>query len=326
MSIQEQRSILIAEVLAVAFMGAVAAAAHRTGVNLLLFPELAALSHDVLTRPRGKWASQPWRMILTPTLAAVVGLFVTRHAHYGVVPLLLIVLAGLAIIHLLRSAIGPALSAGILPMVLGERHWMYPVAIGIGLSALVLLLGIWKRYGYRMPPVPEEAEEDGIDDVLETEPRDRFWLLSLLAFVLILAAAGEITGLRFILFPPLVVMAYEILGHPELPGWMERPALFPVACFLTAWTGLLACQYFEKPVGGVIVTVAASIVLLRIFRMHMPPALAVGLLPFVMTEPKIWYPVSVGIGTTTLSLWMPALRYLRKNLSNVRERADVRNS
>jgi hypothetical protein len=40
---------LAGELLVITFMGLVAAAAHRTGVTLLLFPELAALSHDVLT-------------------------------------------------------------------------------------------------------------------------------------------------------------------------------------------------------------------------------------------------------------------------------------
>jgi hypothetical protein len=40
-----------AEVLAIAFMGGVALAANKTGLSLLLFPELDALSHDVLTRP-----------------------------------------------------------------------------------------------------------------------------------------------------------------------------------------------------------------------------------------------------------------------------------
>jgi hypothetical protein len=48
----------LAEVLVVSYMGAIGLAAHLTGIYLLLFPELAALSHDVMTRPQGKWASQ----------------------------------------------------------------------------------------------------------------------------------------------------------------------------------------------------------------------------------------------------------------------------
>jgi hypothetical protein len=320
---KHQRVILTAELLAVCFMGAVAAAAHRTGVNLLLFPELAALSHDVLTRPRGKWASQPVRMILTPTLTAIAGLFITRHAHYGAIPVLLIVLASLFIIRLLRSTIAPAISAGVLPMVLDERHWMYPVAICIGLVGLVAILKIWQRYSSSIGPEPEDVE-DKIIDALEADSTDRYWFVTLLTFVLVLAVIGQFTGLRFILFPPLIVMAYEIFGHPELPGWMERPALFPLVCFLTASVGLLACKGFEGGSLGVVVTVVASILLLRVFRVHMPPALAVGVLPFVIGEPDLWYPVSVGIGTIALTLWFLGRGHDRKFLKNSKTKSLTR--
>ena len=173
-------------------------------MRLLLFPELAALSHDVLTRPQGKWASQPLRLILTPpTLTAVAGLLVTQHAHYGAIPVLLIVLANLAVIRLLRSAIEPALSAGVLPMVLDERHWMYPVAIFTGLTGLVLLLWTWQRCGASTDAVEERPKEASIDAALEANPGNRLWLLHLVGFVLVLSVAGQWTGLRFILFPPL---------------------------------------------------------------------------------------------------------------------------
>lgn len=308
------RSSVTAEIMAICFMGAVAAAAHRTGVTLLLFPELAALSHDVLTRPRGMWARQPLRIIVTPTAAALVGLLITRQASYGVVPLLLIVIATLAIIRVLRSAIGPALSAGALPMVLGERHWTYPLAIAVGLGGLVLLLLLWSTFIHRMHINPENTGGDAVDDVMESQSRSRLWLVGLLAFVALATGLGEVTGLRLILFPPLVVMAYEIIGHPELPDWITSPALFPVACLLTAAAGFLACRYFANPVIGVAIAVAASIGILRIFQMRMPPALAISLLPFVIKAPNVWYPVSIGIGSTMLAVWFFASRHLRNTL------------
>jgi hypothetical protein len=55
-------------------------------------------------------------------VTAVVGLLVTRHAHYGAIPVLLIVLACLAIIRLLHSSIGP-------------DGW-YPVSVALGTSTL----------------------------------------------------------------------------------------------------------------------------------------------------------------------------------------------
>src|SRR5258708_1645153 len=175
----------LAEVLVVSYMGIIAFAAHLTGIYLLLFPELAALSHDALTRPQGKWASQPWRIVLTPTSTAIVGLFVTRHESYGAISVTLIVTASLLIIKLLGSAIGPAISAGALPMVLNERSWMYPAAIFVGLVGLVATLWIWRRYGPPLDaPSNDSANDSRVIDALETYPHNRFWVVTLLTFVL----------------------------------------------------------------------------------------------------------------------------------------------
>jgi uncharacterized membrane protein len=163
----------LAEVLVVSYMGIIACAAHLTGIYLLLFPELAALSHDVTTRPRGRWASQPWRLILTPTLTGTLGLFIARHVSYSAIAMAMMVLASLLIIKLLRSAIGPAISAGVLPMVLNERNWIYPAAIFMGLVGLVATMWIWRRYG---PDTLSNGSTNHsrVIDALETYPRDRF--------------------------------------------------------------------------------------------------------------------------------------------------------
>jgi hypothetical protein len=314
---------LVAEALAVTYMGVIAYAAHISGIYLLLFPELAALSHDVITRPRGKWASQPWRMILTPTLTAILGLFLSRHVSYGAIAIAAVALGSLLIIKLLRSAISPAISAGVLPIVLDERSWVYPAAIFAGLVGLVLLLLLWRRYGPRADhPSTNEAENFRLVDALETESHDRFWVITLLAFVLVLGIFAEHTGLRFLLFPPLVVMAYEVFGHPEVPGWMARPALFPLVCFLTASIGLVMRLVFHPGFVGVALTMICSIGILRVFKVHMPPALAVGILPFMITTPNFWYPISVGIGTVALMVcfW---IRAYSQRFSTSNESADI---
>jgi hypothetical protein len=312
----------VPELLAVLFMGIVAFAAHASGLSLLLFPELAALSHDVLTRPRGRWASQPWLLIVTPTVTAIFGTFITRHAPYGAVAVVVLVLLSLLSIKLLRSSIGPAISAGVLPLVLGERSWIYPVAIFTDLICLVAVLLLWRRFGpHRAEASERDLQHSRIVDAPETPTPDRFWVLALIAFVLVLGIAAQSTGLRFILFPPLVVMAYEIFGHAKVPGWMARPAVFPVACLLTATTGTMAVHCFKTTMVGVAVTTLVSIGILRAFQVHMPPALAVGLIPFVMASPpNVWYPVSVALGTIALTVC--ALGYTYRRTSQ-REREAV---
>jgi hypothetical protein len=302
-----------AETLVVFYMAFVAFVAHASGVSLLLFPELAALSHDVIKRPRGRWASQPGRLILTPTATAILGIFVTRHAQYGAISVVLCVLLSLLVIKLLGSSIAPAISAGVLPMVLGERSWGYPVAIFADLMSLFAVLLLWQRFGPHRTEVSKgDIEHSTIVDALEAPGPGRFWVLTLIAFVLVLGVAAQWSGLRFLLFPPLIVMAYEIFGHAEVPRWMARPVLFPIVCLLTSATGTFAVHEFRVSFVGVAVTMAISMGILRVFRVHMPPALAVGLLPFVMVAPNVWYPVSVTLGTTALTLCAVGHGYFRR--------------
>src|SRR5262249_5228588 len=54
----------------------------------------------------------------------------------------------------------------------------------------------------------------------------------------------------------------------------------------------------RQPVDG-----RAGIAVLRVLDLHVPPALAVALLPMVMDHPTYAYPFSVGIGTLSMTLW-----------------------
>jgi hypothetical protein len=295
-------------------MGVIEFFARKTGYSLLLFPELAALSHDVFTRPRGKWASQPWRLVLTPTITACFGLFVVRHTDFNALALTLIVVVSLLVIKLLKATIAPAISAGMLSMVLAERSWIYPVGVFADLSLLALVLLVWKRYTPKNYSLSSEEEIDSkVIDELEAPPHDRLWSAALLMFVLALATLAQVSGLFFLIFPPLIVVAYELLGHPEVPGWMARPILFPLISFLTAAIGLGFCHVFHAVVVGVIVTMLCSITILKIFKVRMPPALTVGILPFVMKAPNYRYPISVLLGTIALMLYFWVYSRLRES-------------
>ena len=310
-SLKEESSSLGVEFLVVCVMGSFAFAAQLSGIAVVLFPELAALSHDVLVRPEGEWANQPMALVLAPTLTAALGLLCTRHLPYGAASILLIVVASLVVIRLLSCSMSPAISAGVLPLLLNERSWWYPIAIFIDLLLLVLVLTVRKRYSRPESSRREDrSEHSQILDELEAVPRSRFWWAALLAVVLVLGAAAQFTGLRFLLFPPLIVMGYELLGHSHVPGWIKRPALLPVICLVTAGIGLIAKQAIHPSFLAVMVTVACSVIVLGIFDLRMPPALAIGVLPFVIRDPDYRYPLSVFLGTTALTLAYSGYRRL----------------
>ena len=207
----------------------------------------------------------------------------------------------LLLIALLKSNIAPAISAGTLPLVLGIKSWLYPVSIVIGLVALVSIFLLWRRrYRRKYQGTVEISTTD--NDLLETRPTGIAWILPFYLFVTVMAFCATGSGLRFILFPPLIVIAYEMFAHPTSCPWAGKPLALPTACFLTSTAGWLAVSLFGS--GGIAAAcgMVSGIIVLRVLRIHMPPALAVGLLPLIINCPSVKYPISVTIGTGALTL------------------------
>lgn len=292
------RDRLLMEVVALVYI-MVAAQCH--GWHYLFFPGLAALSHDVLTRPWGKWASQPGRLIVTPALGAAVGTLITRIFPYGVLAILLVVISCLLLLALLKSNIAPAIAAGVLPLFLGITSWLYPASIVVSLVVLVLILLPWQRHCRRKYP-GLHASDANADDVLETLPSGNAWVLPFFGFLTLMAFCATASGLQLVLFPPLIVIAYEMFAHPTTCPWAGKPLALPTACFLTATAGWGAVSLFGS--GGVAAGcgLVFGIIALRLLRLRMPPALAIGLLPLVINSPSIKYPISVAIGAGALTL------------------------
>jgi hypothetical protein len=291
---------IAAELLALAYIAIVAEVAIATGAFFILFPELGALSHDVFTRPRGSWARAPVLLVITPVLAAVLGTLVTRNLPYGYLSVMLTVVGALTIILTLRSPIAPAISAGLLPLALGVRSWWYPPGIIFGTVLLAVLSLIWKN----VPVALERAENttDSSEDEDTVPGVESYWrLLALLILVIAAVVVVELTGLRFVLFPPLVVIGFEMFVHTKHCPWATRTLSLPIVCMLTAMGGLLCRNYLGTGPAGSISSMAWGILILRVFDLHVPPALAVALLPQVIDSPTMLYPVAVGIGTSMLS-------------------------
>ncbi len=267
---------------------AIAVAAQFSGWYYLLFPELAAQSRDdVLTRPWGKWASQPGRLIVTPVLGAAVGTLITRRFPYGVLTIVLIVFRVPASSRAAQVEYRPRDSSGCATALLGYqelavsrldrarpgRRWLSFCCRGNGITA-----------GSIQGP---SCFGQQIDDVLETPPTRKKWILPFFRFLTVMACLAMASGLRFILFPPLIVMAYEMFAHPTTCPWAGKPLALPVACFLTSTAGWGAVSLFGS--GGIAAGcgLVFGIIALRLLRIHMPPALASDFFRSIIDSPSI---------------------------------------
>ena len=283
-----------AEGVAVLYIGLIAAVAKASGHAYVLFPELAALGHDVLKRPAGSWARAPLMLVTTPLLTAVIGTLLARHLPYGLLAVMLDVGFAVLVIALLKSPIAPAISAGLLPLVLGVRSWGYPPSLLIGTGLLAGIAALRTRFA---PPAVDPTPEDRVDDEVESAPGKLAWLPVFVLFLALSALLSQVTGWRLVLFPPLVVIGFEAFAHAEVCPWARRPVALMLACVLTATAGLASIALLGAGPLGAMCSLLAGVIVLRVLDLHVPPALAVGLLPFVMPHPSARYAAAVLLGT-----------------------------
>jgi hypothetical protein len=302
------KSQAFAESLSVLFMGSIVAAANGLHVVFILFPELGALSSDVLLRPHGKWAREPWKLVATPTVTATIGILISTHLPYGVIAILAAMGSGIAALYLLKSAVAPAISAGVLPVVLRISSWAYPLCILSTLTALTGILLIWRVTQSGKSLSLDQGVDRKAVNILESRPTGKWWFSSLVLFVTLIGILAQVSGWRLILFPPLIVMAYEMLGHPNTCPWAKQPYTFPLVCFGSALAGVEAVNTIGvTPVAAGLVLIV-TFAMLRAFRLRMPPALAIGLIPFILPNHTVVYAYSVGIGTASLTAWFLLFR------------------
>ena len=148
------------------------ALARASGISYLLFPELGALASVVLADPLSSWARSPKLLALTPVFTAVPGVLLTRTLPYGPTALILDLAICLLVIRLLRSPVIPAISAGVLPLVLGITSFLYPVAILVGTGGLALIVML--RF-HLMPP-PTRAQVSPLVPNISTLVAPKSWL------------------------------------------------------------------------------------------------------------------------------------------------------
>jgi hypothetical protein len=296
-------NVLILEVvLSVVLLAAVAKVALVTGVLYVLFPELAAMSYDVFTRPAGAWARSPVKLAITPAAAAAMGTAITQVMAYSLWSAAITIAGAILIVALMRSPILPAISAAFLPLVFGITSWWYPVSITAMMALLALVSIIYGRIFAWREVSQALALDAGVQaDKTKRPARLKIWPAVFIGFLLLAYGLATVTGLRLILFPPLVVIAFEMFAYADIRPWAKRPLALPLVCTITAGVGLAAILGFGAGPLSVVISLLLGIMTLRALRLHFPPALAVGLLPQIIPHADWRFVLAVALGTTTLA-------------------------
>jgi hypothetical protein len=284
------------------FLALITALAKASGIGYLLFPELGALGSVVFTDPRGSWARSPLLLAITPFLTALPGVLITRSLPYGPLAVLLDVAVCLLVISGLRSPIVPALSAGVLPLALGITSWHYPLAILAGTGGLALLVILRPRIarGLRLPPAAPSAGPGPART--SAAPSLRTWLPPLAIFLAGGLVLVEVLGSHLVLYPPLMVIAYEMLAQPQHCPWHGRGRAVLVVTGGAALAGWLLVQILGVVPLATLLAVLATALLLHLTCLKCPPAYGLALLPFVIPTPPQTYALLTLAGTAWLLL------------------------
>ncbi|RFU49082.1 HPP family protein [Paraburkholderia sp. DHOC27] len=290
--------ILMGELITLFLLGGTSKLALAAGVPFLLFPELSALSFNVFSRPKGAWASAPGMLIITPTAAATIGVLITRNVGYGPIGVVLCIASAVVLLRLLRSPIAPAISAGFLPMALGFTSWQYPASIAFVTILLAISSLVYRKlFSARLALVPSPAQQRAHPAAGLSQ-----WLPPFIAFLLLAYSLGALTGMRLILFPPLVVIGYEMFVHPDTCPWARHPWTVIVVSTISAAVGLAAVALIGVGPASVVAALIAGMAVLRIFRLNFPPALAISLLPQVITPLEPNFILAVALGSAVLTV------------------------
>ena len=307
-----------------AYLALITALAKASGISLLLFPELGALGSVVFADPRGSWARSPLLLAITPFLTALCGVLITRSLPYGPLAVLLDVAVCLLVIRALRSPIVPALSAGVLPLALGITRWQYPLAILAGTGGLALLVILRPRLERALRRWLGRAEPDPGPGPVGTGAAAsvRIWLPPLAIFLAGGLVLVEALGSHLVLYPPLMVIAYEMLAQPEHCPWHGRVGAVLVVTGGAAMAGLLLVQTLGVVPLASLLAVLATALLLHLTRLKCPPAYGLALLPFVIPTPPQAYALLTLAGTAWLLL-VVELHRARERRRGGQERADA---
>ncbi|WP_162631665.1 HPP family protein [Burkholderia sp. JP2-270] len=304
-------------VLYLCFVSTVGKVVHN---EFAFFPELAALGYGMFMRPAGPWARSPLMVVTTTAATALWGVGIASHLPYGIPAAILCIAGSILIVKAMKSPVFPAVPAGFLPLVFNvtSLHYCAFIIFDTGLLALLsMAYRFWWQGSFGRPAAP--PANPPAQTLAAGKVARWITFACVLAFTYFLAAR---TDLRLILFPPLLVIAYETLVRPETCPWARRTAFLPAICVVTAGFGWASIALFDTGPLSVLCALGASIVFIRAIDVFILPALAISVIPQIMPHTDWKYPVAIGTGTVVVVAARAVLGTLRQSQARSAESAS----
>ncbi len=275
----------------------------------IIFPEITALAVGTLIAPTISWRTSRIRMVVLIAICSVFGLGMVVFVS---IPIWLKIIVGYIFCNILYiysgTSFAPLISAAILPILMGTESIIYPISSVIFTFTIIILEYILiktkckVKEEYIKVPAPGRAEYINLIK--------RILIVSIISFIMIKWVD------KFVIAPPLMVAFTEFsnINSNARKKPLNVVFLVTVCAMIGVIARLIICNYF-----GEILTIAAALTticvvsIMKFMKMYIPPAGALGILPMLIPEDKLYiYPVEIFAG---ISLFMMcALAFFRKNI------------
>ena len=287
----------IAMGISLAVVAIMVGSAEILGEKEIIFPEITAVAMGALIAPVQSWNTSRARLFAAIVSAAVAGVCIVRF-----IPEILILriavglLMAVGVITLSKTGFVPAISACILPILMGTKSPVYVISVAV-MTAFILIsqkvlecFGLHEKYEYR--PIGPSAE------LLKLRSKQ---VITVLIICVLPAHFHEI----FFIAPPLIVAFFELSGKGSKLMKRKHTA---IALMAAAFTGVTARFFISEKLGltltlGAVLSSAVIFVLCRKAKLYFPPCCAISTLPFIIPQTAIIkFPFEVIAGYIILTI------------------------
>lgn len=279
--------------LSVVALAVMALAADLLGEKEVIFPEVAALAVGLWIADKRIWNVNSYEVPLLMTVSAVLGVVITTYVHIPVLgQLTMAFFISALLMSALRIPLVPGIAAILLPVLLHTESWFYPLSVAVMTSIMAAGYSLMQRYGLKSKLMPVGSRE-GLD--LKAA---RTWLVRYL-MLLPLFAVATWKGWLFAIVPPLVIILIELSNPKNM--FRSRPVTLWLTVVAVAAIGTLSrfvlMQTLALPyTASVSIAFFLAIMLMRRIGMMFPPIPALAVIPFILPDTYLYFPIEVAFG------------------------------
>lgn len=258
----------------------------------VIFPEITAVAIGALAAPKQSWNVSRLRLLLTITAAAIIGVGLVFVPIPPVIKVPLAMVCAVACVTASKTEFLPAISACVLPVLLGTKSPVYIGSVVVMTSLILLAQLILEKCGLREKSVFTPVQPD----------KQLFALrIRQIAAASVICMIPLLTKEIFFIAPPLIVAFFE-MSKPN-SKLLERSPQAASLMILASVSGVLSRFLLTEKLGlplAVSAALSCAVILAAVCRMklYFPPCGAIATLPFIIPEGALLrFPFEIAAGT-----------------------------